>query len=724
MGNASFRVTRHVKVFVAFLSLLLSMSSGPVLALVTYDGSHGVYSWLSSTSTYTNTSYPTCLSCHTANTSQPATSKPLNTFEGAAPLALSIYSAVTIGRNTSGCMPATGPGFGPPCPVVNNAPLVDTWAHQPEGAIENAAPSISTPVSPNPIANANRHDATLYGEVNANGLDTTYYFEWGLKNGGMTFRYPADNDLSTQDSNGGLTPETVSAFIDGLNCGTEYQFRIRARNADNFPAGSYTDGDTSTFTTLDCNFPSVHFEGSQVTGIGRTITVPINLDGDTLTVYEYPIAIQYQVNGTAPAGDFDLASGTLYLYSPETSGNLTFTILNNTHAPADETVVIDITDATNATVPSVATYTVVITGDDNAPVIPPLQARQAGLNTQYVSKDKGAVTVIANANMDGTGQFSYDWTDTDSRLQGVITGNRFVFDPSTSVVTPGPYVIAVAINDGQKTTHQTITLWINEKAPVLTCNMDMGNVTPDSDADGNGICDQVEGHGDFDFDGIPDYLDPIGDPTLLNTQVTSVGSNSARLITTTAGLSLALDDVAVELLGSGEATGAKIAANNVIDDVGYSVMSGVYDFQIRGLTPVQRTAQVVIPLSKPMPSRARYRKLAYGVWSDFVETSTDRIRSASSDTNTNECPPPEDPAYQNGIIPFNDCLELTLTDGGPNDADGEANGVIRDPGAVAVPTSSSTPTGSSSNSPGGAGALDWSWLVMLAPLLWLRRKSP
>lgn len=291
---------------------------------------------------------------------------------------------------------------------------------------------------------------------------------------------------------------------------------------------------------------------------------------------------------------------------------------------------------------------------------------------------------------------------------------QYTFDPmATGITTPGSYIVAVAVNDGQQTTRQTITLWVDANAPVLTFT---------SDADGNAISDAIKGYDDLDFDGLQDYLDPTGDPTRLNTQVTPSGDNQTRLITTTAGLGLGLNDTAVELVGSDYATGAGFSADKVVNDPDFSFISNVYDFQVRGLSAVQRKVQVVIPLDNPRPPEARYRKLINGVWSDFIETSTDGIRSAKSDETDNECPPPGDPLYRVGLIAFNDCLELTLTDGGPNDADGEANGVIKDPGAVVLPASvpsGSTTSPDASSSPGGAGALNWWWLMILTPLLWL-----
>jgi hypothetical protein len=70
---------------------------------------------------------------------------------------------------------------------------------------------------------------------------------------------------------------------------------------------------------------------------------------------------------------------------------------------------------------------------------------------------------------------------------------------------------------------------------------------------------------------------------------------------------------------------------------------------------------------------------------------------------------------------FADCLQLNISDGGPNDADGEVNGVIVDPSGVAGVAASST--GSSLSAPddqpsGSGGSLGiWAILALLALLI-------
>ena len=58
---------------------------------------------------------------------------------------------------------------------------------------------------------------------------------------------------------------------------------------------------------------------------------------------------------------------------------------------------------------------------------------------------------------------------------------------------------------------------------------------------------------------------------------------------------------------------------------------------------------------------------------------------ASAAGEKGACPPPGSPAYQAGLAAGAGCIQLTLTDGGPNDSDGVKDGVIRDPGGAGTP---------------------------------------
>jgi hypothetical protein len=268
-------------------------------------------------------------------------------------------------------------------------------------------------------------------------------------------------------------------------------------------------------------------------------------------------------------------------------------------------------------------------------------------------------------------------------------------------------------SDGIHQVARTATLVVADAPPVLG----------QTDSDGDGIDDQTEGLSDADKDGVPDYLDAVGDTTLLQTSILD-GNDLKRLIRSDAGTAVVMGNLAIEAHRNGAriaTTDVHDAAGNPVIDTEFSIIGGLYDFEIRGLSDAQRTARVVIPLLQPVPSNAQVRKFSQGTWFTFVEDANDRVRSANSVDGI--CPAPGASNYLDGLEVFSDCVELTLTDGGPNDADGEANGAIRDPSGVAIPASTSTGTTTSpeaSTSPGGAGALGWAWLMLLAPLFWLR----
>jgi hypothetical protein len=92
---------------------------------------------------------------------------------------------------------------------------------------------------------------------------------------------------------------------------------------------------------------------------------------------------------------------------------------------------------------------------------------------------------------------------------------------------------------------------------------------------------------------------------------------------------------------------------------------------------------VIVPQSSAIPADAIYRKYFADVgWSGFVEDANNSIASAPGILGV--CPAPGDESYRQGLTEGDFCVQLTIEDGGSNDTDGIANGVIKDPGGVAV----------------------------------------
>jgi len=116
-------------------------------------------------------------------------------------------------------------------------------------------------------------------------------------------------------------------------------------------------------------------------------------------------------------------------------------------------------------------------------------------------------------------------------------------------------------------------------------------------------------------------------------------------------------------------------------DDGQQCVGGCFDFVVTGIIGGAGAAvDIVLPMSAPIPANAVYRKLINGQWVDF-DTTTDLIGSAAK--NAGACQSP-DGTFDIGLVAGNDCLYLRITDGGPNDADGTADGDVMDPGGIAV----------------------------------------
>jgi MYXO-CTERM domain-containing protein len=91
----------------------------------------------------------------------------------------------------------------------------------------------------------------------------------------------------------------------------------------------------------------------------------------------------------------------------------------------------------------------------------------------------------------------------------------------------------------------------------------------------------------------------------------------------------------------------------------------------------------VVPLSVGLPEGAVYRKYStLGGWANFVENGANGLSSTMSVEGV--CPELGSDAYTLGLTAGHNCLALLVEDGGPNDADGVANGTLVDPGGIAI----------------------------------------
>ena len=209
---------------------------------------------------------------------------------------------------------------------------------------------------------------------------------------------------------------------------------------------------------------------------------------------------------------------------------------------------------------------------------------------------------------------------------------------------------------------------------------------------------------DSDGDRIPDSDDTISELWLLPSGV------STALIQTVPGQRLVLGETVFAdaryraLLLPGDLDtlrGDDAMSLKETSGIGYLYPAGLFDLEIHSIAS-DGVAHLVIPVDGGIPDGAhvRRRDTATGQWQDVELTESDRVLSFGNSTEA--CPEPLHSRYVPGLTNGAHCLQLTIADGGINDADGSINGVVSLAVGIAV-ESLALPTIAAQNTPRNAG---------------------
>ncbi|WP_430456812.1 Ig-like domain-containing protein [Rheinheimera sp.] len=422
------------------------------------------------------------------------------------------------------------------------------------------------------------------------------------------------------------------------------------------------EGNTATKTQQVRVNPLVSLSKNQVVSEGSAVRVEMLLNGPAV---RYPVQVPYTVSGSAGSNDHTLSSGTIEI-SSGLSTSLEFDVLDDAVSDNGENIIITL-GSVNAG--SQRSTTVQITENNVAPVLS-LNSSQQGENRLTVSQNGGlvalnAVATDANAN----DVLTLSWQST-LPLSGVDANSRSV-DPSA--LTPGVYPISVTATDNgspAKSATAQLFLVVQQSLPALTS----------TDTDGDLIPDNLEGFADEDRDGLPDYKDSISECNVVPEADTE---QQAFLAEGEPGACLRRGQQSI-LASSG---GLELGNTEIETDTAAQNIGGIFDFIAYDLPQAGQSYQLILPQRSPVPANAVYRKYNDREgWVAFVSDSKNNVRSALGEKGF--CPPPGDAAYTAGLSANHWCVQVTVEDGGPNDADGLVNAAIVDPGGVAVPVSS------------------------------------
>jgi hypothetical protein len=424
-------------------------------------------------------------------------------------------------------------------------------------------------------------------------------------------------------------------------------------------------GISSTVTQLLQINPLVSLSKPQTVINNSTVTIEVILNGQAPV---YPLEVAYSVAGSASAvTEHNLAAGSVQI-SSGLRASISFDVFADLTTQAEKDIVVTLSSSLN--LGANASTTITATEANLAPVVV-LDAQQQGENRLTVGKTAGVVTISAQVTDPNPGDTVSQQWQADAALTNISAdASQFVFEPAS--LSSGVYQIALTATDNAAEP-------LSYTAEVYLLVQDVLPVLDGSDSNNNLITDNVEGFGDSNGNGIADYLDPGFDCNVIPEQLASIVQFVAEGepgICLRKGATAALSNT-----GGIQLTGADMQW--LEPDMQATNIGGTFDFILRNLPTAGASYALALPQRQPVPQHAVYRKFtpANG-WTNFVQNERNQLFSAAGEPGF--CPPPGDSSWQAGLNAGHWCIQLTIEDGGPNDADGLANGTIVDPGGVAV----------------------------------------
>ena len=474
-----------------------------------------------------------------------------------------------------------------------------------------------------------------------------------------------------------LDPEGIAVAADGAGNAID----IVADQTGPFQSGNHeiewsaTSAGLTVIATQSLKIhPLVNLATAIRTTEGDSLDIEVLLSGQAA---DYPVTVPFTVSGTAVEGeDYSVGSTGSVTITEGTMASVSLSITADAVAESEESVVITLGEATNAAL-GVSSEQVITIVEENLPPQVILQVSQAEVDGSTISQKAGIVIIkpeIVDINAADT--HTVDWTNALLTLPDatvvVVDGEGSEFPYEVLEIDPsdlsGVYLVAVDVNDSVDSVSVAVNMNVLAQAPELS---------EKSDSDGDGISDAEEGAGDSDGDGIPDYADNIVESNLI-----PAGDGGAT-VESEPGTTLILGSVA---LGAGDnnvsITEEEIAALTDVGDTSYDYPEALIDFAATG-AEFGHSYTLVVPLSVGLPEGAVYRKYStLGGWANFVENGANGLSSTMSVEGV--CPELGSDAYTLGLTVGDNCLALLVEDGGPNDADGVANGTLVDPGGIAI----------------------------------------
>lgn len=375
----------------------------------------------------------------------------------------------------------------------------------------------------------------------------------------------------------------------------------------------------------------------------------------------YPVTIPVTYSGSATENaDYTVSSASIVIESG-LEGSVTLTVTSDSEAETENIVATLGAPSAGVALGSnnVATISIVEAAVEPALKLQVSQGSNKGLTVSTAGGDVSIELTITDPN----GSHVADWSGSDANLVSSTgtDGTTFTFSPSA--MSAGSYKASVEVTDSQIATSS-----FSASAVIV--------VTSDAvkaDADGDGVPDEVDLYSEKN-------VISVGGSAALAPASTESGMTIilGGAATASGAVGLKIDENTVASIG-GDGLGE--ASNGSDDEYGYP--GGVFDFVVQDLPVPGQSINVVLPVQGGIPANAIYRKFVSSKgW--FTFASDEKNYVSSSLGSATSCPSAGDASYAKGLKQGDYCIQLTIEDGGENDADGSVNGIVDDPSGIAV----------------------------------------
>ena len=375
----------------------------------------------------------------------------------------------------------------------------------------------------------------------------------------------------------------------------------------------------------------------------------------------YPVEIPIALGGTAELdSDYTVSASSIMIESGR-MGMMTIMVLSDEVEEGTESIEVTLgAPAANAVLGSASMSMISIIETQEPPALK-LSVSQGDQNGRKVAAEGGPVMVMLSIK-DPNGTHTVDWSASDNNLISTSEDGAMVFEFDPAALAEGGYEVAAIVTDsGIADETFNIGVLIRVSAEAV-----------EADSDG---------------DGVPDSKDTSQE---INVIAVDADAGTAT-VTADAGVKLIIGDAAQasgtsgiaiseETIAASGADGGEAPSNG--DDEDFNYPAGVYDFQVQDLPVPGQSVRLVIPVASGIPANAVFRKYTEsGGWFDFVIDEGNGVASAPGEEGA--CPSVGSELFVAGLAAGDTCLQITVQDGGPNDADGSINGEYDDPSGIA-----------------------------------------